>query len=538
MNARHLTVALLAAWCGFATALAHEDDGKVRDRQRPVRAAAWRADIEGAQGDGGVADGGFASSAMTLRAWFPLNTIDAGATSGNDCWGYVSPSGREYAIMCVSNGTAFYEITNPGNPVKLAFIPGAQSLWRDAKVFDKHCYVVTEGGVGIQSIDMTGIDQGVVSLVGTVTTGGGLPTHNVAINTDSGYLYRCGGGSSGLRFYNLNASRTNPPYVGAWNNIYVHDAQVVSFTSGPYAGKEIAFCCGGLNGGNVETGLYIVDVTNKAAPVQLSRILYPNARYSHQGWLTEDRRFFLLGDELDEGNSQPLTTTYIINVQNLAAPTYAGLIWNTSTAITHNCYTHQGKLFAANYRSGLRVFDISNIGVPGAPREIAWFDTYPGDDYAQFNGLWSCYPYFPSGTIIGSDIERGLFVLKLALPSATFTVPAAPELVDPAGGTAIDVTVAPANGATLDPASGRMIVTVNGTDVERPLVPVSGNTWRATFPEAPCLATVSYRFRVANTAGEITNDSTPRAAFSAVSVTSPVSLDFETAGSCVGGQAG
>ncbi|MCE2883264.1 MAG: choice-of-anchor B family protein, partial [Planctomycetaceae bacterium] len=467
-------VAALALVGVSSIAIAHEDDGKVRDRQKAVRARAWREAVEGAQG--GVADENFSSNAMTLKAWFPLNTIDAGATSGNDCWGYVSPSGREYAIMCVSNGTAVYEITNAALPVKLGFVPGAQSLWRDAKVFDKYCYVVTEGGVGIQIIDLGNVDAGQISLVNTVTAGGNLATHNVAIDTESGFLYRCGGGSNGLRIYDLNASKTNPPFVGQWNNIYVHDAQVVRFNSGPYAGKQIAFCCGGLNGGNVETGLYIVDVTNKAAPVQISRILYPNARYSHQGWLSEDRRFFFLGDELDEGNSQPLTTSYVIDVQNIAAPVYRGLIWNSSTAITHNCYTHQGKLFAANYRSGIRVFDVSSPNPPAGVSEVAYFDTYPGDDYAQFNGLWSCYPYFPSGTIIGSDLERGLFVWRLSLPSATFAVANPPALIAPQGETPIDVTVNPVSGATLNPNSGKMIVTGPGISIERPLVQVSGTT--------------------------------------------------------------
>jgi len=531
-----LAVAALALVGVSSIAIAHEDDGKVRDRQKAVRARAWREAVEGAQG--GVADENFSSNAMTLKAWFPLNTIDAGATSGNDCWGYVSPSGREYAIMCVSNGTAVYEVTNAALPVKLGFVPGAQSLWRDAKVYDRYCYVVTEGGVGIQVIDLGNVDAGQISLVNTVTTGGTLATHNVAIDTASGFLYRCGGGSNGLRFYNLNTSKTNPPLAGQWNNIYVHDAQIVTYTTGPYAGKQIAFCCGGLNGGNVETGLYIVDVTNKAAPVQLSRILYPNARYSHQGWLSEDRRFFFLGDELDEGNSQPLTTSYVIDVQNIAAPVYRGLIWNSSTAITHNCYTHQGKLFAANYRSGIRVFDVSSPNPPAGVSEVAYFDTYPGDDYAQFNGLWSCYPYFPSGTIIGSDLERGLFVWRLSLPSATFAVANPPALIAPQGETPVDVTVTPVSGATLNPNSGKMIVTGPGISIERPLVQVSGTTWRATFPAVPCTTTVSYRFQVSNAAGDVTNDLAQRSAFAAMSLNDAVVSNFESADGWVGGLAG
>jgi hypothetical protein len=67
-------------------------------------------------------------------------------------------------------------------------------------------------------------------------------------------------------------------------------------------------------------------------------------------------------------------------------------------------------VYEANYRSRIRIFD---IGVNRLnPPEIAWFDTYPPDDNTNFNGLWNIWPYFPSGTIIGSDIERGLFVWR------------------------------------------------------------------------------------------------------------------------------
>lgn len=467
------------------SALAHEDDGKVRDREAAVIAPAWR------EADGGLAGETFDAQGIVLKAWFPLASIDAGATSGNDCWGYVSPSGREYAIMCVSNGTAVYEVTNPAAPVKVGFIPGAQSLWRDAKTFGSRAYVVTEGGVGIQTINLSQVDSGVITLESTVTAGsGGLATHNVAINTQSGYLYRCGGGSSGLRFYNLNVTPGSPQYVGEWAAYYVHDAQIVSYTSGPYAGKEIAFCCGGLNGGNVETGLYVVDVTNKSAPVLLSRILYPNARYSHQGWLTEDRKYFLLGDELDEGASQPLTTTYVIDVQNLASLSYLGQFTNSTPAITHNCYTHNGKMFQANYRSGMRVFDVSNAGVPSSVTEVAYFDTYPGSDSAQFNGLWSCYPYFPSGTVIGSDLERGLFVWRLGEEEVQISFPGgAPTRVSPSGQPLnFDVAILP--GTTI--TNRRFYWNTSSGTVTLPITQVDADTFRVQLPASTCGSTVGF----------------------------------------------
>ena len=41
----------------------------------------------------------------------------------------------------------------------------------------------------------------------------------------------------------------------------------------------------------------ILDVTNKNAPVVISTVSYSNTSYTHQGWFTEDKRFFIVGDE-------------------------------------------------------------------------------------------------------------------------------------------------------------------------------------------------------------------------------------------------
>ncbi len=531
LRTRGALLGVLAAAAVATPLVAHEDDGKVRDRQRPVRAQVYREGQEG-----GVA-GEFDALNIQLKSWHPLNTINAASSSGNDCWGYVSPSGREYALMCVNNGMAVYEVTDPVNATQKAWIPGPSSLWRDCKTYDKYCYIVTEGGGGIQVVDLSSIDGGSAPLVNTITTGGTAASHNVAIDEDSGFLYRCGGGANGLRIYDL-ANPSTPVFVGQYNDIYVHDAQIVTYTDGPYAGKQVAFCCGGQNGGNVNTGLYIVDVTNKAAPALLGSIVYPNGRYSHQGWLTEDRRFFLLGDELDEGATQSLTTTYVFNVENLASPVLVGDFKNATPAITHNCYTHQRKMFAANYRSGLRVFNVTTPGSVASVVETAYFDTYPGDDGAQFNGLWSVYPYFPSGTIIGSDLERGLFVWRLGGPVATFSfASAAPELVDPSGGTTVDMNMSAGIGQQLDIATAKMLVDFNGQTAEAPLVPLGNGVYRSTFMPTDCGFEVAYRFSVKNVQGEEVQTGV-YAALSAAGIVTIAETGFEAADGWVGGQAG
>src|SRR5690606_15988337 len=101
------------------------------------------------------------------------------------------------------------------------------SLWRDMKVYGSSCYAVSERGGGIQVIDLSQIDAGIVTLTGDVTTGGSAATHTVTLDADSGFLYRCGGSGNGLRIYSL-ANPANPTYVASWSNRYVHEAQAVT----------------------------------------------------------------------------------------------------------------------------------------------------------------------------------------------------------------------------------------------------------------------------------------------------------------------
>ncbi|MEM8709574.1 MAG: choice-of-anchor B family protein, partial [Planctomycetota bacterium] len=392
-----------------AGALAHEDDPKILDRKPPVPGSGFQSALPmGVPLPGGgsnQASLGFPANGVLLQSWLTMGDLGTPGQNGNDCWGYTSPSGREYALMGTTSATVVVEITNPGAPVVVGRINGPSSTWRDIKTYQDRAYTVSEGGNGIQVIDLSDVDNGNVSLERTVTGNGTDATHNVAIDTDSGFLYRSGGGGNGLRIYSL-ANPGNPQFVGSWNTRYVHDVQVVTYTSGPFSGREIAYCCSGFNGGFQDTGLSVVDVTNKNNPVVLSQIAYPGREYSHQGWLSEDRTRFYLGDELDEGSTVGDTTTHVFDTSDPSNVSYIGAFDNGQSAVGHNMYSRDGLLFQANYTSGLRVFDID--ANQNNPAEVAFFDTAPNSSSVSFNGLWSCYVGFASGTIIGSDLERGL----------------------------------------------------------------------------------------------------------------------------------
>jgi len=445
---------------------------------------------------GGTLPIDFPRSGISLLGWLPLGDFGS-QTSGADSWGYVSPSGREYAMIGMSDALSVIEITDPGQPTIIQTFAAVSSLWRDVKVYQDHAYYVSEGGDGIVILNLSQIDAGVVTLVGNVTTGGTSATHNVAIDEVSGYLYRIGGSSHGLRMYSL-ANKSNPVHVGNWDARYVHDAQIVTYTSGPNNGKQIAFCCAedGAGGGNA--GLDIVDVTNKNNPVVLASYGYSNPHFSHQGWLSPDRQFFYLNDELDESNSGTPTTTRIINVSNINSPFQVGTFTNGSSAIDHNLYTLGTDVLEANYRSGLRVYDATN---PTSPTESAFFDTYPENDSPSFNGLWNTYPYFPSGTVIGSDLEKGLFVWRLGDPQLSFTFPGGLNAqIDPAGDS-VTVQISEQTVGDLALGTERLHVDTGSGFSPVALTSLGGGMYSANFPAVTCGDEVQFYFSAESTNG-------------------------------------
>lgn len=481
-----------------AAAPIHEDDPKIQDL-RPIYPGpgfrrAGNPAIAGLQSSAGVG-AGFASQGMRLESWLTLSDL-GGATRGNDCWGYVSGSGREYALIGVFGATVVVEVTNPGNAVVVASIPGPGSIWRDIKVYGERAYAVSEGGSGIQVIDLRQVDAGIVTLENTVTGQGSDATHNVAIDEDSGFLYRTGGSGNGLRIYSL-ANPSNPQFVGSWNSRYVHDAQVVTYTSGPYAGRQIAYCCSGFGNGSVDTGLTILDVTNKGSIFVLGQLAYPNRSYSHQGWLSADRTRFYLGDELDERGGVNTTVTRVFDVSDPGNAFLIGPFDNGVPSVSHNMYERDGFLFQANYTSGIRVFDIA--GDPDSPDEIALFDTAPELSAETFNGLWSCYTGLPSGTILGSDIERGLFVwsfepLRIEVPSAALTA------LDPNGET-VAASISEFSAGSLDASTVRLVVDGGSGPVSMPMTAAGAGDFSAEIPAFPCGTEVTWYITATTTSG-------------------------------------
>lgn len=220
---------------------------------------------------------GFPCQNVDLQSHLPMSVF--GTPEANDIWGWTdSPSGREFAIIGLEDGTGFVEITNPSGPVYLGKLPTHtfSSSWRDIKTYANHAYIVSEASNhGMQVFDLTQlltVTSGPLTFSNTAHYSNVGNAHNIVINENTGYAYIVGGTNGcggGLHMVDISTP-ASPVQAGCYGGDgYTHDAHCVIY-NGPdstYVGNEICFCAN-------EDTITIVDVTNKASPSQLSRTTY------------------------------------------------------------------------------------------------------------------------------------------------------------------------------------------------------------------------------------------------------------------------
>ncbi|MFT5142550.1 MAG: choice-of-anchor B domain-containing protein [Rhodothermales bacterium] len=362
---------------------------------------------------------------INLLAHMSLQEVSTSGAGLNDLWGWEDPdTGRRYVLLGRRDGTSFVDVTDPAAPRlvgEMMRTPGAlASVWRDVKVYDNYAFVVSDGAGahGLQVFDLTQLrtasGPGTVTFTEQTRYEGFGSAHNIVINEESGFAYAVGTSSGectqGLHMIDIRNPR-RPLFAGCHRDLrtrraYTHDAQCVIY-SGPhtkYQGREI---CVAAN----EDSIALADVTDKANPVSLGVGTYPTNQYVHQGWLSEDQRYFYQNDELDEGRLGQTTRTMIWDVSDLDDPQLASEFDLGTTSIDHNLYVRGQVLYEANYTSGLRVLDVSD---PVNPLAIGHFDTTPDNGAVSYGGTWSVYPYFSDGTVAVSSRGEGLFLLRIS----------------------------------------------------------------------------------------------------------------------------
>lgn len=339
--------------------------------------------------------------AQNLNVTFKSQLTYPTQTCANIC-GYVDLSGNEYALVGASLGLSIVDVTNPLSPVEVIQIPGPDNLWKEIKVRGNYAYVTSEGGGGLQIVNLTSLPNtgGITyhSWTGNGAISGQLNTiHALHIDGNFGYLYGSNLFNGGAIAIDLT-DPWNPSYlgkyeVGSGNAAYVHDGYVRNDT---------------LYAGHIYSGYFsVVDFTNKANPVELVNQFTPN-NFTHNTWLSTDSKTLFTTDEVDN----TFLTAY--DISNLSNITEVDRIQSNpgSGSMVHN--THiirvQGNDFAVTswYKDG---FTIVDAGRPQNLIQVGNYDTFSGSGGGS-EGDWGVYPYLPSGTIVVSNIDEGLFVFS------------------------------------------------------------------------------------------------------------------------------
>jgi len=311
----------------------------------------------------------------------------------NDVWGYVDGNGNEYAIVGLQDGVSIVNVSDPANPVEVFYTSGANSIWRDIKVWQDVAYITNESSGGMMIIDMS-------SLPGTITagdvssfSGSTYPftkAHDLYVDENGvGYVIGADNGVGGAIFLDLFTDPLNPTEIGRYNDFYLHDAMVRGDT---------------MWGGAINDGFFAaVNVTDKSNPITMVTQTTPSS-FTHNCWISDDGQTLFTTDEKSDG--------YIASydVSNFANITELDKVQSSpgENVIPHNTFYFNGFLVTSYYRDGVTIHDVSN---PSSIIEVGSYDTSPQFSGNGFNGCWGVYPYLPSGIIIATDIENGLFVL-------------------------------------------------------------------------------------------------------------------------------
>ncbi len=403
-----------------------------------------------------------------------LAKVDPGADC-NDIWGYTAPNGDEYALVGTAVGTNIYNCANPSAPYLTASIPGPGSIWRDIETYGNYAYVVTEGGGGIQIIDLN--DPENPFLVKTWGAHLFSNCHNIGIDQDTGMIYACGT-SAGTVIFDGSASATSPPHVTNYTSRYVHDLHIQD----GYAHMSEIY----------EGNYRILDVRNLPSLPSRDRITTPGY-FTHSTWVNENNTLCITTDEVNGGR------VALYDISNKTDIRFRDDWTPDSSTIPHNAYIIGDKAYVSWYTEGFICLDISD---PYNIKKWASYDTSSYTSGAGYYGAWGCYPFSPSGVVYISDIEEGFYILKVEGPSIELEHTELANTTDQSGPYPISATAFPVHaGSTVTDVECWYRIE-GGSWQSFDLTQVgSTDEWTGNFPGQAAPAVVEYYIHATESGG-------------------------------------
>lgn len=343
-----------------------------------------------------------------------LSNLSIGNNEYANIWGYAQ-NGSEYALLgctgsaSLNDACAIIDVTNPTTPTTLFRIPGPVSTWREIRTYQHYAYITTEAAgtnFGVTIVDLQYLPD---SIKTKQWSGNGAFGNVHALHIDDGHMYLYGSQNplslGGALIVSL-ADPWNPTIVGAYNQRYIHDGTVSN--NKIYAGE-------------IYNGTFtIVDVSNKSTPVVLNSQNTPN-EFTHNTWLSTDSKILYTTDEVADAYVASYNIENTGNIIELDRYKRA----NSNRAIPHNTYVFNSPIITGNnsdylhtsyYTEGVTIVDATK---PDNLVEVAHYDTNPLVG-SSFSGVWGVYPYLPSGNVLVSDMQLGLFVLDPTYTRASY----------------------------------------------------------------------------------------------------------------------
>ncbi len=263
------------------------------------------------------------------------------------------------------------------------------------KTYLNYAYIVSEAdNSGVQIVDLQYLPDSVHLVKKFVA-----PTHRSthAISQSGPYLYLSGCNSSfvpngGIVVFDLTNDPVTPVVRGKWTTNYVHDCRVVNDTI--YAANIF------------DAKVSIINASNKSLLSSITSFINLPGSGPHNTALSGNGNRLFVTDEICTAPHK----LKVWNIENISSISYV-TSWQPTgitTSIVHNIEIYGNYAIIAHYSAGIRIVNIAN---PDVPTEVAWYDTYPSNNAESYNGCWGTY-MFPSGKIIASDRQTGLYVVK------------------------------------------------------------------------------------------------------------------------------